>query len=120
MDQIICRECGKPIKKRKDLCVAHYAPLGFSIGPYHSICYANQLLTSQVVYRGFNLINSKSSNYELIFHFGVIVFLLFLLVTSILYDTDSNIPGIILGILVFSISPMIRLYSYIKYEKPLT
>ncbi len=120
MDQVICEECKKPIKKRKDLCVALYAPLGFSIRSYHNVCYVNQLLALQVFYRGFHLINTRRFNYGVIFCSGGVIFLLFLLVMSIFYDVGLNEFGAILGILGSSIFPILRLYSYTKYEKHLT
>ena len=120
--EILCFFCKRPITSKDDLVTAYYTlPFFFRPPlPYHSACYAEGLKTWKIMFLQRTPINSIGYTALAIASFiigvGGLIFLSVMLIIN--PEKYLNILFVALVLIVLtSIFPMVRLYSYLKYEK---
>ncbi len=112
-ERVMCRACNREIKKAGDLIVSWYFVF---VRPYHASCYAKNLLSLRTVFMKNYPINGISGTIGAIFAavIGIVFFFLALFSGSI-----ANLAFYLIFAVIVFITPVVRLYSYYKYEKPL-
>lgn len=118
-NQINCHSCNKPIKSKNDLITALYLVF---IRPYHSSCYANKLKSLKTIFLKNYPINGISGTLGAILVpiIGLYVISIFLKTKQIIPSYQVMISAIFFFIFLIVLPIFIRLYSYYKYEKPLS
>lgn len=103
MKEVYCTECGMEITSKEDLVTA----LSFVVVvPYHRACYATALKGCQSAFVGNKPINGTSGNVSV-----VMCFLLALLFIFVFHNW-------LLACMIL-VPVIIRLYSWLKYERHL-